>query len=265
MTSNAKSAIVLAMKVSFVLGIILALSCCGKAEAKHCDKVPIKVAVIDTGFGYQDRGHDAPLCKYGHYDFSKEKQFSGAYDTRVPVPVDTHGHGTNIVGIINSYAKENHINYCIVVIKYYSERQTGHENLIAFIRAINYAANIKVDYVNYSGGGPESDRVEKASVKRFLNGGGKMIAAAGNEHANLNIKENAYYPAMYDKRIIVVGNLCKNGVRCESSNYGDAVTRWEVGEDVEAYGLTMTGTSQATAVATGKILSESSNRCDIGF
>ena len=107
--------------------------------------------------------------------------------------------------------------------------------------------------------------MEKAAVKRFLDHSGKIIAAAGNEHASLELAENAYFPALYDKRIIVVGNNTKDGVRSNSSNYGEPVTRWEVGEDVEAYGIVMTGTSQATAVATGKIISESDNKCDIGF
>jgi hypothetical protein len=257
--------ILLGMKAFVLLACLSALSCSYRAEAKRCNKAPLRIVVLDTGFGYLDRGHDAQLCKYGHKDFSTDKKFTHTYDTKDPVPLDVHSHGTNIAGIIDSYAKQAHINYCLVILKYYSEKQTGHQNLLASIRAINYASNIRAEYLNYSGGGPEQDRFEEAAVKRFLNRGGHLIAAAGNEGNDLDKEENDYYPALYDKRVIVVGNLGKDGVRYKSSNYGKSVTRWEVGEDVTAYDITMTGTSQATATATGKIVAESGDKCDIGF
>jgi subtilisin family serine protease len=276
------------MKVTTILLVILALASCHRAEAKKCGKAPIKIAIIDTGFGYKDEGHDAHLCQYGHKDFSNEKNFTKNYVTHDPIPVDVHGHGTNIAGIIGQYANDAGINYCIVVIKFYSEKQTGAQNLLSTIRAFNYAANIKSDYVNYSGGGNFSNKIEHAAIKRYLDHGGHFVAAAGNEGRELRHerpeldeqfddgKTEAYFPAMYDPRIIVVGNLCENGVeyrkqdgttvqRCPSSNYGSLVSRWEVGENITAYGITMTGTSQATAVATGKIVAESTNKCDIGF
>lgn len=255
------------MKSSLICAILFSLACTStsSAEDRHCGKAPIRIAVIDSGFGYQDKGHEANLCRFGHKDFSNENKFSTTFVTKAPVPIDIIGHGTNVVGIIDGYAKEAHVNYCLVIVKYYSPAQTGKQNLLSSIRAINYAANIHADYINYSGGGPEEDRVEKAAVKRFLDHSGKIIAAAGNENQSLENPENAYFPALYDKRIIVVGNNTKDGVRSKTSNYGALVTRWEIGENVEAYGITMTGTSQATAVATGKILSESDNKCDIGF
>lgn len=263
------------MKASFLIAILLVLSCCHKAEAKKCDRAPIRIVVIDTGFGFNEQGHESNLCNFGHKDFSKDKKFTTSYVTHDKVPLDINGHGTNIVGIIEGYLKDAHTNYCIVIAKYYSDTQTGTQNLTATVRAINYASNIRADFINYSGGGPSKNVFEEAAVKRFLDRGGKFIAAAGNEREDLDKPENAYYPALYDKRIIVVGNLCKDGVeyklpdnttikRCGSSNYGKAINRWEVGENVMAYGLTFTGTSQATAVATGKIASESDNKCDIG-
>jgi len=229
------------------------------AEAKDCRKSPIKIAVIDSGFGYFGKGHKAHLCKYGHKDFSSDTAFYEAYNTEVRVPLDIHGHGTNIAGIIDNYAKESGVNYCIVVIKYFSINHTGQQNLDASIASIRYATNIKVDYINYSGGGVDFSIAEAQAVKRFLDNGGRLIAAAGNENSNLDM--SSFYPAMYDKRIIVVGNHTAHGVRSYLSNYGSPVKRWEVGENVNAYGITLTGTSQATAVATGKIVSES--KCDI--
>lgn len=262
---DGKRAILFSMRAFTILIILLSLACSPRAEAKKCNKAPLKIVVLDTGFGFHDQGHEANLCRYGHKDFTSDRQFTHSYATSDLVPLDVHGHGTNIVGIIDGYAKAAHVNYCIVIVKYYSDHQPGSQNLLATIRAFNYASNIHADYVNYSGGGYEIDHFERMAVKRFINHGGQLIAAAGNDNQNIDEQQNAYYPAMYDKRTIIVGNLGRNGVKLNSSNYGTSVNRWEVGENVSAFGVTMTGTSQATAIATGKIVAESSNKCDIGF
>lgn len=247
------------MRIAALLSLLIA-----SQSYADCKDMPVKIAVLDTGFGYQDKGHQAKLCNYGHMDFSIDRQFTKNYMTKTPVPLDVHGHGTNIVGIIDDYARKAHINYCIVIIKYYSDDQPGWLNLAITIQAIKYATNIGVDFINYSGGGPQTDPAEKLAVKKFLDKGHTFVAAAGNEGEELGKFGSAYYPAMEDKRVIVVGNLCKNGVKCKTSNYGSVVNRWEVGEDVTAFGITMTGTSQSTAVVTGKLVSESNNKCDIG-
>jgi subtilisin family serine protease len=225
-----------------------------------CQDKPITIAVVDTGFGYAGAGKGAHLCSTGHRDFSSDNK--SVFSNNTIVPLDVHGHGTNITGIIESYLKKEHINYCIVVIKYFSEKARRNENLYATINAFNYIADQKFDYVNYSGGGDKPDHLEKMAVLRYLDEGGHLITAAGNEGKNLSLFCNQYYPAMYDKRIVVVGNLNQNGTRAFMSNYGKAVNRWEIGMNVAAYGLTMSGTSQATALATSKIVSQNTNKCD---
>ncbi len=229
-----------------------------------CKGVPIKIAVLDTGFGFKGLGHSARLCKYGHKDFSNASIFDSSYDTVVPVPKDTHGHGTNVAGVIDSYASKSNTNYCLVIIKYWSYSQTNEENLRASIKAYEYASNIGANFVNYSGGGPFFNEKEYKAVEKYLDRGGTFIAAAGNENSDIDDLDAAYYPAKYDNRIIIVGNMSKNGVRSSKSNYGNSVNLWEIGENVEAYGIVLTGTSQSAAVATGKIVSESHNKCDIG-
>lgn len=243
----------LIMKMSLALFVLLALG--ANAANVGAASKPLVIAVVDAGFGYNDRGHSAHLCNYGHKDFTIDRQFTKNYATVDPIPVDMAGHGTNVVGLIEREIV-GHVNYCIVIVKYYSEQQSGHENLIASTKAIQYVANIRADLINYSGGGPVSNPVEKKEVKRFLANGGKIIAAAGNENQNLDDKKNSYYPAEYDARIVVVGNVDDQGKRVESSNYGKRVNRLENGLEQEAYNIKMTGTSQATAVATGKIAQE---------
>ena len=237
----------------------------------------VTIAVIDSGIDYRLPN----LCRFGHKSFVK----------RLPNPlVDEHGHGTHVAGLINSNAGEG--NYCLVAIKYYDPAAPGSVNLQNMVKAIQYAVNIKAKFINISGGGPEFNESEFLVIKKALDKKIKVVVAAGNgDEAGVGVdldKKCNYYPACYDKRIISVGNLkitkdfrkldadwkmlaIKAGMadklgsyetdRAPSSNFGKVVTRWEVGTDVESTlpdGKTgrMTGTSQATAVATGKLVRE---------
>lgn len=232
-----------------------------------CKPKPVTIGIIDTGFGYLNNGKDeAKLCQFGHKDFTIQQQFYKDPHIKTPIPVDVVGHGTNIAGIIESYADNTNVNYCMVILKYYMGSGMGSfQNGQNTIRAIEYAANIKLDFLNYSSGGRDPSEAEYAAIERFLDSGGTLVVAAGNDGENLDEDGHDYYPAKYvkkDKRIIVVGMLDKNGVPLKSSNYGTIVSRWEVGVNVWGFGLVQTGTSQATATATGKLVSQRKNRCE---
>ncbi len=238
------------------------------AANADCNK-PIKIAVIDTGFGYQGRGINAKLCQEGHRDFSVDQLYASNFHTKDKVPLDMNGHGTNIVGIIEQYAKFQNVDYCIVVIKYYSTKHFDAtnakisyetENARASEEALKYLNSLRATIVNYSGGGEGWDGREFIPIRRYLNLGGMFVAAAGNNNQNLDTV-GEYYPAMYDKRIIVVGSINDNGSRSSFSNYGNKVTRWENGTNVPGYGLLLSGTSQSTAVATGKIVGHLNDKC----
>lgn len=247
-------------------GPVLAEETCKKTEK------PIIVAVIDTGFGKGVKS-DTKLCKFGHKDFTPTQELTDMFGTKDKVPLDKHGHGTNIVGVIEKYAGD--ANYCIVVLKYFDP---NHNNSLASARAFQYAMNLKVQIINYSGGGTEKSDAEKALVKKFIDNGGKIIAAAGNEKSDIDEKKSYYYPALSDPRVVVVGNATKfdqqsydeskdenkekkqvyvDGVLSfvsPVSNWGFRVNYWEYGENVSGHGITMTGTSQATAIHTGKFI-----------
>lgn len=228
-----------------------------QVERSLCSNDPIKIAVIDTGFGYKDMGHEAKhLCKFGHRNFSSNSDTSEAYGTKMPIPVDHHGHGTNIVGVIEKYA--GNVNYCIVIIKFYDPTVPFANNLQNTVKAFKYAKALKVDIVNYSAGGLEFSQEEKQVVTEYLNSGGRLIAAAGNESAD--VEKKPYYPAMYDKRIVRVGNMNSDGSIAHSSNFGKGVSRWEPGTQT-AFGIQEVGTSQAAAVATGKIIKSINRKC----
>jgi hypothetical protein len=229
--------------------ILLLLLLVSDAQAKV-----ITVAVIDTGFGNTiDSLAEKHLCNYGHKDFTPDQQFAVGFKTLDRVPLDLNGHGTNIVGIIDKYA--DNAKYCIVIIKFYSGTFNAIENDDYSRLAIQYAINLKVDVINFSAGGTYFNEFENTAICKYVKHGGIFVAAAGNNGQNLDKTGNVYYPAMY-KGVISVGNRKPNGDANEQSNFGQEVKTWEIGTDVKAFGITLTGTSQATAVYSGKIVNK---------
>lgn len=206
----------------------------------------IKVAVIDTGFDFNSKWSIQPkLCATGHKDFTG----TGLQDN--------HGHGTHIAGLIAKYAGE--ANYCLVIIKFFDPKEYKPDNVKHSTDAFNYAVDQEVDVINYSGGGTEYSEEEYNAVLKALNADITIVAAAGNERSDLT--KTTYYPALYDSRIEVVGAIDANADRIPASNYGPQVDAYEQGKNVlsnlpnNSYGY-MTGTSQATAIHTGKIVNE---------
>jgi subtilisin family serine protease len=228
------------MKTLSIASVVL-LASCSYGNAQPDDKF-ITVAVIDTGINSNilKQGHSKGVCKMGHKDFTG----TGL--------ADAHGHGTNISGLIHKYAKGK--KYCQVILKFYDPRAVGRQNLSRMIAAIRYAVNIKVDFINISGGGVEFSELEKEEIIRALDSDIKIVSAAGNEKCNLDVACK-YYPAMYDPRIVVVGNGKAKQSRHPSSNWGTIVDFWIDGTNKKGeYGSAMTGTSQSTAIKTGELV-----------
>ena len=223
------------------------------SNADHAPDHPevLKIAVLDTGFDV-DSHTVARLCPTGHKDFSTDN----TYVRGVPTDGSSFRHGTNIAGIIDRYARQGNQNYCIVVIKYWSEKMVNP--LAAEIKAINYAHKINAAFLNVSGGGNNPSDKENAAVKSYLDDHGVFVAAAGNNGLNMD-RDVQYFPAYSDPRVIVVGSLNEKGERSRFSNYGQRVTSWEIGEHVDG----LTGTSQATAVRTGKLVSKYKNNSQL--
>lgn len=221
---------------------------------------PIKVAVIDTGFDFTNVNADRILCKGAtHINFVNPGT----------TPNDTHGHGTHISGIIDQYARGT--DYCQIIYKYYDPNGSGEDNLKNTMRAIQAAIDADVDFINYSAGGAEFSQTEYNMWKKAMDLGITVVVAAGNDNCNLDTNKtitetymtyscSPYFPASYyDKRFISVGNLTPEGPKAKTSNYGKRIKAWEVGTKVLSWlpfnqqGY-MTGTSQATAVRTGKMI-----------
>ena len=238
----------------------------GNADVGKIKNYKVKVAVIDTGIDPALMASNT-FCDSGHKDFTNTSL------------KDNHGHGTHVSGLIDQYAKnflfirngkipkdvndidKINVNYCQIILKFYDPKAVGSDNLKNTIKAFEWAIANKVDIINYSGGGAEFSQAEHDVVVRALNAGIKVVAAAGNERSDID--KHKYYPAMYDKRIYIVGNLVDTNSRqiASSSNRGKSVNTWELGTNIlsrlpnNSFGF-MTGTSQATAVKSGKLVRE---------
>ncbi len=226
---------------------------------------PVIVAVIDTGFDFKSDWKEEMelypslrkprMCKYGNKDY-----------TGLGIE-DHHGHGTHIAGTIAQYAYG--ANYCLVMMKFFDKDKDNLNNMALELKSLQRAINLKVDIINYSAGGKEKNNVECKLIKKALDAGIIIVVAAGNEHADIN--KEPYYPAMCDDRVIAVANANKDGIYAFTSNYTNNVEKNSRGlykEDGQGVfsvlpnnsSGSMTGTSQAAAIRTGKIIKDWKNR-----
>ncbi len=218
-------------------------------------KKEVIVAVVDTGI---DPNHPflanniyvvngtAGQRNYG-IDFStgRESKFR---------PMDQHGHGTHVSGIIKSIFPE----VKILPLKYYNPNASGADNLTATVEALKYAVDHNVDIINYSGGGPEPSLEELKVLKEAERKGILVVAAAGNEESNIDKKSSRYFPASYGLSNIITVTAYNQELKVTAPfNYGSKSV------DIAAPGYRiksalpfgragyLTGTSQATAFVSG--------------
>lgn len=213
---------------------------------------PIRVAVIDTGIDSVSKWENAEslglkkpiLCKKDH------TVFAGKTDK------DKMGHGTHVAGLIAKYAGDS--DYCLISYKAFTN-SSAYDPIETSNAALKKAIEDGVDLINYSAGGYLYNEEECSLVKKALDKGIGFIAAIGNDAKNTDFEP--YYPAMCDPRIAVVENVSEKGELAPTSNYS-VIRLIKFSENgVDALSLApggkfekMTGTSQATAIATGKIV-----------
>jgi subtilisin family serine protease len=165
---------------------------------------------------------------------------------------DKHGHGTHISGIIARVAP----NALIMPLKYYDPKANEAMGIAHTVHAIEYAIKMKVNIINYSAGGPSANLLERKALEKAREQGILIVAAAGNEAESSD--QHRYYPADYGmSNILSVTAIDPDRMILPTSNFGLATVHLAApGESILStipgggYAA-MTGTSQATAFASG--------------
>lgn len=143
-----------------------------------------------------------------------------------------------------------------MILKYYDTQSNGVYNLTNTVAAIHYAIRMGANIINYSGGGVLRSEEEESALALAREHGILVVAAAGNDGMNTDFHH--FYPADYDlSNIVSVGATDRDEQLLKMSNFGRSTV------DVVAPGKNiystlpnglhgyMSGTSQATAFATG--------------
>ena len=179
------------------------------------------------------------------------------FSNHSPNVMDYHGHGTHVAGIIGGQGKlcQPGIapNVSLMILKYYSENSSS--NLENTIRSIKYAVDNGAHIINFSGGGSQPNKKERAAIRSSFQKDILFVTAAGNQ--GNNIDQRHYYPASYNlPNILSVGSSNKTDGHSSFSNRGKAVQVHAPGTKIYSTlpankcGF-LTGTSQSTPIFSG--------------
>ena len=238
-----------------VMSIVCTVMILGLITYAYADAPLIRVGIVDTGIDLDDTRFAPLFCKD-----ALPRDFTGSGMR------DDMGHGTHVAGLIKHYAGQT--GYCLIIAKFYDKRNNeGASTSASYMAALLWTIDQRADIINLS-----LDGSQPMAGERFAMGAHpeiQFIVAAGNSSASLDDPTQPSYPACYDtSNMIVVGSTLADGkTRAYSSNYGRRVTHHEIGDDVLSTWPKWkcaprvkncrgrySGTSQATAIATGKTI-----------
>lgn len=197
---------------------------------------------------------------------------------------DSHGHGTHVAGLI-LYGPKLGDRVCPNVrffsCRYY-DKGPFSDYVIEGNKCLQKAIDLNVDFINYSSSGVSFQMSEYKLYKKFK---GIAVVAAGNDGYNISVRQPAY-PALYGigfmitlangkklpipklNNVIPIASVYPDGGRMTSSNWAHGMIA-EYGYNLKSTGLTnnydyMSGTSQAAAVFTHKLLKARCNQLNNG-
>jgi hypothetical protein len=190
----------------------------------------IKIGIADTGIIVNEETKPW-LCKdKWDYDYT-------GYGIK-----DVHGHGTNVAGLVVNGLSYNE--YCIVVYKFYHTKETYKESIKSLYSMWTHLQTVTgISYMNMSFDGKEFISLEYKAIKGLLDKGGKVTVAAGNNSKSLD-KKCDMFPVCYKFK----GHFYRVGaIDGTYGNVGKILNAYELGTNQTGFGITLTGTSQATA------------------
>lgn len=166
----------------------------------------VKVGVIDTGIDYNHDELKQLFVDCKGYNFVNE------YDD----PLDDNGHGSHVAGIIGGLSTGVAPECTLYSLKVLNEYGAGSN--ISVLKAIDWSISNNLDVLNLSLGSPSSSELEKRVIKKALENGICIVAAAGNSGVN-----EYFFPASYDNVISVSAVDSDNNI-ADFSTYNDQIS-----------------------------------------
>ena len=217
----------------------------------------IQVGIIDSGI---DASHPDLVHRV---NTALSRSFVSHYSSATSNIVDDHG--THVAGIIGAETdNDNGIagvcwNVELIALRVDNlpdEYGDSTLNVLAVIQAIEYAQNIGIDILNYSGGGYNNTVEVQSRAIKIQNFDGVFVCSAGND--NNNNDTTNFYPASHRfDNLISVGASNRDDRKWNDSNYGKTtVDIFAPGEDIRStvsnngYDV-WDGTSMAAPVVAG--------------
>lgn len=248
----------------------------GVSKGASSEQRPVRVAVIDTG---ADLSH--PALKGFLWTNKKEIPGNGVDDDQNGLVDDVHGwdfarhsaeivdlngHGTHVAGLIaESYLKANKNSTPLELMVLRYTDQNGKDAKRNFIQALEYAIEKEADVINISASGRGFSRFEFEALKKAYAKGIQVVVATGNKRPGT--PDQVTFPASYQlENIHPVAALDTHGEVLASANLlHKRKMIFAPGENLysalpgEKYGR-KTGTSQATALVSGRMAAFLANR-----
>lgn len=256
------------MRLSWLLTSFLLLvgSYAWPKETNQDDK-RLKIVVVDTPIA-EAQLTKPYMCKNGSFSIDPRRK---SYNPTSDEDLGIFHHGQNVVGLIGDQIDST--KYCIYHIAFFFEHDNDnmpkYTNALMKILKLKNLAGVNLSVSNdprATPGRSAYDKFEDIILTALATTGIKVVVAAGNSHLLLTKTECNVYPACLrlkmskkaQKNFYVVGSSTyyKNydGSVHIFSNLSDDLGIFEE-DGVDVGTPPMTGTSQATAIFTGKLFS----------
>lgn len=205
------------------------------------------VAVLDTGVNMYHE--DLKGVRF----VNQRNAFDGSSNV-----TDVFGHGTNVTGII-AERRNNGIGFTgilsgVSIMPVKVLRDDGKSNLSYLITGMEYAISKKVDVINMSLGGSESEigdgsRALEETCEKAVDNGCIVVAASGNIGKEGNVM---YYPGGYDC-VVSVASVDANNQHASTSIHNNKVTVAAPGHNVRLVDINGYGVGSGTSYATPQV------------
>lgn len=176
-------------------------------------------------------------------------------------PMDGHGHGTHVAGIIGAAGNNGTgvvgVNWNVQIMALRFLDNSGRGSTSNALRALNYAVQMGATISNNSWTSSVYDSMLETGIRNAGYAGHIYVAAAGN--SGKNIDTSKVYPASYNlDNVVAVAGLDSTNRLASWSNFGTTVDIAAPGASIYStlpgnrYGY-LSGTSMATPFVTGAL------------